>query len=154
MQTATDFRLPVAFQFTVSFMGVIPPGVDGAFQEVSGFDAGFEVESVAEGGENRFVHKLPKPVKQGTLKLKRGLTDLSSPLALWCTATIQNGLSVQIQPCDLLICLLDEEGNPVASWTIGNAYPLKWSIVPFDAMKNEIAIETIELAYQTMQRTS
>ena len=31
-----------------------------------------EIETVVEGGENRFVHRLPKPVKHPNLVLKRG----------------------------------------------------------------------------------
>ncbi len=51
------------------------PVFDAAFQEVGGLEAEIEVETVVEGGENRFVHRLPKPVKHPNLSLKRGLAS-------------------------------------------------------------------------------
>ncbi|MEL6678948.1 MAG: phage tail protein [Pseudomonadota bacterium] len=148
----TDFALPVAFHFTVTIAGT-SAAVDGAFQEVSGLEAEIEVETVVEGGENRFVHRLPKPVKHPNLKLKRGLATGSSDLVKWCKATIETDFSKPIQPKDIVVSLCDEEGDPVASWSIANAYPVKWDVGGFDAMKNEIAVETIELAYNTLKRT-
>ena len=52
-----------------------------------------------------------------------------------------------------MVSLADAEGDPVASWSIGRAYPVKWSVGGFDAMKNEIAIETMEFAYHSLKRT-
>jgi len=144
--------LPVAFHFTVSFSGSGPAVSDAAFQKISGLESGIEVESVTEGGENRFVHQLPKPAKRPNLKLERGLTSDSSGLVKWCKSTIETDFSKPITPMDLLVSLLDEEGDAVASWSVGRAYPVKWSVAGFDAMKNELAIETIELAYTTLQR--
>lgn len=147
-----DFELPVAFSFSVAFTGSGARISDAAFQEVSGLESTIDVESVVEGGENRFVHQLPKPVKHANLKLKRGLTDKNSGLVKWCKDTIENDFSKKIEPKGLVIKLLDSDGDAVATWNVGNAYPIKWSLDAFDAMKNEIAIETIELAYSTLQR--
>ncbi|MEO1422624.1 MAG: phage tail protein [Pseudomonadota bacterium] len=148
----TDFALPVAFHFTVSLSGS-SSAVDGAFQEVSGLEAEIQVEEVVEGGENRFVHRLPKPVKHSNLRLKRGLATESSELVKWCKSTIENDFSQPIKPQSVVISLCDEEGDPSATWSITNAYPVKWEVGGFDAMKNEIAVETIELAFNTLKRT-
>ncbi len=150
MADQTD--LPVAFHFTVSFTGNGPAVTDAAFQEINGLESGVDLESVTEGGENRFVHQLPKPAKRPNLKLKRGLTADSSGLVKWCKSTIENDFSEPIKPMDLLVSLLDEEGEALASWSVTRAYPVKWTLGGFDAMKNELAIETIELAYTTLQR--
>ena len=48
----------------------------GGFSECSGLDLELEVEEYAEGGENRFVHKLPGRRKQSDLVLKRGLSGM------------------------------------------------------------------------------
>ena len=50
-----------AFCFKVAFAGSTE--VDQAFQEVRGIGADLETEEVAEGGENRFTHRLPKTIK-------------------------------------------------------------------------------------------
>jgi phage tail-like protein len=143
---------PVAFHFSVVFMGMTPPVPDMAFQEVSGLESGLETESVVEGGENRFVHQLPKPAKRGNLKLKRAMTSYASGLVHWCKSTIEGDLAEPITPKDITVSLLNEMRLPVAVWSVGNAYPVKWSVGGFDAMKNELAIETIELAYNTLER--
>ncbi|MGC9419221.1 MAG: phage tail protein [Rhodovulum sp.] len=144
---------PVAFHFSVTFLGADPAVPDMAFQEVSGLEAGFDTETVVEGGENRFVHQLPKPAKSSPLKLKRALTTQASGLVKWCKATLETDLAQPIKPKDLLVALLDADGAPAASWSVGRAYPVKWSMGGFDAMKNELAVETVELAYATLKRT-
>ena len=35
----------------------------------------------------------------------------------------------------------------IKSWEISNAYPVRFEASSFDANKNEIVIETVELAY-------
>jgi phage tail-like protein len=143
--------LPTAFQFTVSFNG-IPSGIDSSFQEVSGLELTMDVEELREGGENRFVHQLPKGVQQKKLMLKRGVAGVTSPLVVWCKATLEGGLSVPILPVPLLISLLDASSLPVRSWLFSNAYPVRWETDAFNSTKNEVALETIELAYQYAQR--
>lgn len=148
-----DTDLPVAFHFSVSFSGDGPAVSDAAFQEVSGLESGMDLETITEGGENRFVHQLPKPSKPSNIKLKRGLTAKSSDLVKWCKSTIEIDFAKAITPKDMLISLLDKDADPVASWSITRAFPVKWTVGGFDAMKNEVAIETIELAYATLKRT-
>lgn len=100
---------PVAFHFTVSF-GSTPPAVDGSFQEVSGIAPELETEPVAEGGENRFVHQLPKAMKNPRLTLKRGVAALDSQLVAWCRNVLEGGLVRPIVPKLLHVFLLDANG--------------------------------------------
>jgi phage tail-like protein len=146
-----DASFPVAFQFTVSLNG-IPSGIDSSFQEVSGLEQTMDVEELQEGGENRFVHQLPKGVQQKKLVLKRGVAALSSPLIIWTKATLEGGLTIPIMLASLTVCLLDASGLPVRIWLFNNAYPVRWDIDAFNSTKNEVALETIELAYQYAQR--
>lgn len=142
---------PVAFHFSVS-IGVLPLPFDTSFQEVSGLELQMETEELVEGGENRFVHRLPKGVKQGKLSLKRGIAPLTSPLLIWCKATLEGGLTLPIQPLPVLVQLRDEQGLPRRIWICENAYPVRWEIESFNSTKNEAAIEQIELAYQYSMR--
>lgn len=146
------FDPPVAFHFSVMFVGIIPPVPDMAFQEVSGLESGIDLEPLVEGGENRFVHQLPKPATRNNLQLKRGLTTVASGLVQWCKSTLEGDFAEAIVPKDINVSLLNQMRIPVASWSVGNAFPVKWSVGGFDAMKNELAIETIELAYTTLKR--
>ena len=137
-----------AFFFEVSFSGAVSID-DTAFQEVSGLESTLDVETVVEGGVNNFVHRLPKPVKQGTIKLKRALVRRDNGLVDWCQSVLQGGFTEKIKTMSLKIKLLDVEGTPIREWGVAHAYPVKMSVAAFDAMKSELAIETIELAYNS-----
>ncbi|MEM7488917.1 MAG: phage tail protein [Pseudomonadota bacterium] len=143
---------PVAFHFTVVIAGAGSDGPDAAFQEVGGLEQVVETETVVEGGENRFVHRLPKPAASPNLTLKRGLAAADGPLATWCKATLENDFAERIEPRDVVVSLLDAEGDPVATWSCTNAWPVKWAVAGFDAAKNALAMETVELSYNVIKR--
>ena len=149
----TDPAMPVVFHFTVAIAG-LGGSEDAAFSEASGLEAEIETETVIEGGENRFAHKLPKPVKHPNLVLRRGVASKRSGLTGWVTSTLERDLSQPIQPKAIVVSLCDAEGAPVCSWSLANAWPVKWSIAGFDARKNEVAIESLEMAYTTLKRTA
>lgn len=144
--------LPVAFQFEVKLDGAAD--ADAAFREVSGLEVEVQVEEIAEGGENRFVHKLPKPAKHPNLVLKRGIAASGSDLVKWCKEVIENDFMEPIKPRNLVVNLLDAEHSPLVTWSLSNVWPLKWKVADLDAMKNEVALETIELAYNTVKRSA
>lgn len=146
----TDFT-PVSFAFSVGFTN-IATGVDCSFQEVSGMDQTMEVEDVQCGGENRFVYKLPKGIRQDRLVLKRGVADMRSPLMRWCKSVLGGGFVQAVTPMDVSVYLLDEVGNKVRGWTFHAAYPVRWGVDEFQSTKNNLAIETIELAYLNCTR--
>lgn len=147
-----DFALPVVFHFAVSIDGATA-AEDGAFQEASGLEAEMDLETVVEGGENRFVHRLPKPVKHPNLVLKRGIASDRSQLMGWVRDVLENDFAQAIVPKNMVVMLRDGEGDPLRSWSIGRAFPVKWSVGGFNAMKNEVAIETMEFAYATLKRS-
>jgi phage tail-like protein len=146
----SDYPLP-AFHFALRFSG--PTGLlDTAFQEVSGMGAEMETETYREGGENRFVHQLPKGAKASRLVLKRGIASLESPLVRWCKAVLESGLGTAIETKSVQVALLNELSAPVRVWSFDNAWPAKWSVDGFGAKKNEVAIESIELNYAASRR--
>ena len=146
----SDFSPPVAFSFMVSFEGNADVGTH--FQEVSGLESRLDVEPVTEGGENRFVHALPKPAKPSNLVLQRCVADIDDDLVTWCKSTLENDFSKPIQPRDLRIALIDKDKKPMAQWHVRNAYPVTLDVAGFDAMKSELAIEKIELAVSDLSR--
>lgn len=48
----------------------------------------------------------------------------------------------------LTISLLDETGAPTMVWTLANAWPIKITGTDLKAEGNEVAVETIEIAYE------
>ena len=97
-----DLYPPVSFSFSVSIDGISGAN-EGNFQEVSGLQAKLGTEEVKEGGENRFVLRLPTPPKYENLVLKRGMLDISSPLIAWARQGVE---SFTFSPKTVLINLL------------------------------------------------
>lgn len=83
MANNTNYYPPVGFYFGVSIEG-FNDTIDAEFQSVSGLSVDIETEEYAEGGENRFKHKLPVRTKFPNLVLKRGLVVKDSSLLKWC----------------------------------------------------------------------
>lgn len=144
---------PPAFSFAVSF-GNGSAIDDAAFSEVAGIASEFETESVVEGGENRFVHQLPKQIRHGPLELKRGVARIDSPLAQWCKETLEGEFTRMISLQVVMVKLMGTNGQVLRSWQFNDAYPVKWSVGPFGSSRNEVAIETVSLAYSYSQRTA
>ena len=109
-------------------------------------------EELIEGGENRFVHKLPVRAKYPNLVLKRGyFATLPSPLMKWANDAISN---FEIKPCQLQVILLNDLHEPAQIWTFTNAYPIKISMGDFKATDNSYVIESLELTYQFFKKES
>ena len=133
---------PVSFYFRFSFKGV-----DTNFKEVSGISKELGIEDVRSGGENRFKYRLPTLTSSKNLVLKRGIAPKDSKLIKWCADTLNDGLTNSIQPQDILVNLLNQEGDVVMKWTFYNAYPVKYALADLRSQENEILIETVEFAY-------
>ena len=52
---------------------------------------------------------------------------------------------------DLTISLLDESHNPVMTWKVNRAFPVKVEGPQLKASGNEVAIESIELAHEGLE---
>ena len=137
---------PVAFYFQLSFSGVSGK-VDVSFKEASGLTMEMGTEEIAEGGNNKFKHRVPTIAKYSNLVLKRGLVPSDSEVAKWCVDTITGGLAEVITTKNIIVSLLDEKGSPLKSWSFVNAWPVKWEVSEFNSMNNEIVIETLEFAF-------
>ena len=139
---------PTGYYYAVRLATAAVTDADASFKEVSGLSVELAVEELGEGGENRFKHRLPTGAKYTNLVLKRGLLVSSSPFYQWCNATIQGNLAQPIVPSGIIVVLLDENANPLKTWSVVNAWPVKWSVSDFNAMEGQVVIETIELTYQ------
>ncbi len=144
-----DYPLP-AFYFKVVFAATLGTS-DTSFQEVSGISAEMETEPVVEGG-NQYVRQLPKSIKHGNLVLKRGIAGMTSPLVIWCRSVLEANFMLPIVTMPISVYLMNEAEIPVRAWAFTDAYPVKWNVDSFNSMKNEVAIETVELSYMYFSR--
>ena len=54
----------------------------------------------------------------------------------------------KIERKNVVINLLDELHEPVITWTLQNAFPVKVDNANYNSTSNEVLIETIELAHE------
>ncbi len=139
------FTPPVGFHFRVEVLGLqSPPADDLRFVEVGGLSLETATEEVPEGGENRFVQRYPGRTKYGDLVLKRGLLKASAVWG-WARKAIDD---LDIEPKDVDVTLLDAEHQPLVTWHVVGAYPVKWSLSDLNASANSFVVETLTLAYR------
>lgn len=153
MQDASSNTIypPSAFYFKVMFGGT-HENADTSFQEVSGITTEIDLETVIEGGENRFAYQLPKGIKHPSLELKRGIAPKDSPLVKWCIAVLEGDLVSAIETQAVRVFLMNENKTPIRGWLFDSAFPVKWEIENFGSTKNEVAIEKIVLNYNFLKR--
>ena len=130
------------------------PQVVGAFMEVSGLRAEVDVEELAEGGVNGFVHRLPGRVSWPNVALKRGVTE-SNALFAWLATALNNGTAGStagtsdgaVQRRQATITLLDAAGRPVQSWVLAEAFPVSWTGPTLAVTASDVAVEELEIAH-------
>jgi phage tail-like protein len=118
---------------------------DGAFSEVSGLDVTIEVVEYRTGNDaTNSPRKLNGLAKYGDVSLKRGLIG-SVRLWEWIEATIRGSGEAQRS---VRITLLDAEREPVMSWTLRNARPVRHVSGPLRGGGSEVAVEELVLAHE------
>jgi phage tail-like protein len=139
----TDYYPPWGFYYRVEF-SISQNKNDVRFQTVSGLSVEYDMEEFKEGGENRFVHKLPVRTKYADMVLKRGmLTD--SEVIKWCLKAFRER---EFKPADVTVILMNEKSEPLRTWKVAHAIPKKWLVSDFNANENAVVIETLELTYR------
>jgi phage tail-like protein len=141
-----DFYPPPGFHFKLEVIGLAPGDNDMRFTEVGGLAAELVAEEVPEGGEQRFVQRYPTRAKYPDLVCKRGLVARRSALWDWARECIED---FAVTPRDIDVKLLDAEHQPLVTWHVRGAWPLKWSVSDLNASANAIVIETLSFAYQS-----
>ena len=143
-----QFNTPADFYFKVIVNDL--EGIhEAGFQNVSGLEVKIETESIQEGGENQFSHKLPKPLKSSNLILKRGIL-VGSPIITWISTAVQEFI---FKPKMVTVILMNEKDESLVSWSFHNAYPVSVKVSDLNSTENKYAIETLELAYDYFERS-
>ena len=113
------------------------------FKSVGGLTYETEIVPVKEGGVNDTTFQLPGSTKWANIVLKQGFTA-SSELIKWREEWIKG----TFRRLGGTIIQLDTALQPKARWTFTRGWPTKWSMAELDASKNELAIETLEIAHE------
>ncbi len=135
-----------AFSFVVQI-----DGIDNAnFSECTLPTLEVEIEEEKEGGFNDGTHLLPRRVRRGTMTLKRGITT-DSALLRWYLDVLQGQLSNALRQVSVI--MLDAEQHPVLRWDFKGAFPQKWTGPSLNTANSALAIESLELAYESLTVT-
>ena len=143
----TDWPLP-KFYFKVTF-GSMGNGV--SFQEVSGLDTETQPIKYRHSDTKQFsTIKMPGMVKYGNVTLKRGIFVNDTNFWKWYDAVKMNLIKRET----VTIQLLDERGSPTRTWSLQNAWPTKITGTDLKSDANEVAVETLELAFESITITN
>lgn len=123
----------------------------GQFREVSGLDSEQEIVEQKEIDKNGLpvIVKVPGTVKWSNIELKRGI-DVDKGLWEWRYQVEQEGPDAARTDCTLELC--DYDGSPIATYTITQAWPSKYTGASMNAGSNEIAVEGITLCHEGFKR--
>lgn len=159
---AYNNKAGMAYPLTKMNFLVTVSGVSGtaAFSEVSGVEASVDVIEFRQGNSSSLAPvKIPGLVKHGNVTLKFGYT-LDSAFKTWvqeCVAETRG----EIPRSDVQIEMIDINGGAPQSlvsastaggqiWVLTNAWVTKYSAPDLNASTSEVAIETVELAYEEL----
>jgi phage tail-like protein len=134
-----DYPLP-KFHFQVEW-----GGTKLGFSEASGLDVESEVIEYRDGVMPEYSNiKMPGMQKYSNITLKRGTFQGDNEFYDWWNTVKLN----TIERRDIVISLLNENHEPVVTWKIKNAWPVKVTSTDLKADGSEVAIETLELAHE------
>jgi phage tail-like protein len=132
----SEVAIASLFYVTVDAMDI------GTWTECSGLSAKYDVDDYEEGGQNRFVHKLPGRLKYTNAKLKRAVDADSAKVARWFSSLAKTGARSTAS-----ITAYDGDLEVMATWGLVDVIPVSWSGPSFSVDGGKVGIEELELAH-------
>ena len=114
----------------------------GSFNSCEGLGCEFVIEQREEGGNNGMVWQLPTRIKYPNVKLSRPVTRDSQKITSWIS-----GMASGIKRRTAVIEAKNLEGKTIASWSLAEVVPVRWTGPQLSAEQNKVATETLELAH-------
>jgi phage tail-like protein len=134
-----------AFNFLVEVEGVTVAG----FSECSGLVTETEIIDYREGNEDITRRRLTGLVKYNNIVLKRGFTT-SRELWDWRKQVMDGKTQRQSGS----VVLLDEARRPALRWNFREGWPSKLEGPTLNAKNNEVAIETMEIVHEGLEKVA
>jgi phage tail-like protein len=121
---------------------------DVKFSEVSGLEADAKVIEYRHGDSKvSSPIKMPGLSSDKTVTMRKGMFVKDAKFWTWFSEIKMNIISRRA----VVINLLDESGAPKMVWTLHNAWPTKVTGADLKSEGSEVAVESIELAYETLE---
>jgi phage tail-like protein len=133
------YPIPV-FHFTVDW-----GGTNVGFSEVTGLTQEIQLIEYRDGKSPDYnTVKMPGLRKVTNIVMKRGISKGDNDFFKWLNTVKLNTIDRR----DLTINLLNENHEPVVTWKVLQAWPVKVEGPALKATGNEVAVESIELAHE------
>jgi len=139
-RTARRIETHVTFRYAVEIDGIN----EAVFNECTLPPLEVEVHDQKEGGYNTGVHQLPGRVRPGKVTLKKGIAG-SMELLRWYRDVVNGKISDSER--SMSIVMYDSTHEEVMRLNFERAYPVKWSGPSLNMGENNVAIESLELAF-------
>jgi phage tail-like protein len=148
------------FLVTVDYSGSSEQS-QAAFSEISGVDASVDVIEFRQGNANSLSPvKIPGLVKHGNVTLKFGYT-LNNSFKAWIQECVASSRTNVYPRAKVTIELIDISASTPTTietttntknriWTLTNAWVTKYNAPDLNASTSEVAIESVELAYEEL----
>jgi phage tail-like protein len=118
-----------------------------SFQEVNGLESETKIIEYRHGDNKSFYPiKMPGIGRVGNVTMRKGIFTGDAKFWTWYNEIKYN----TIKRRTVVIKLLDETGAPKMTWTLNNAWPTKITGTDLKSEGNEVAIESVEIAYETL----
>jgi len=131
------------FNFKVEVDGITRAG----FREASGLDSSQDPVEYREGVDKLTARKLPGLNKYSNISLKWGVTDDKE---LWDWRKKSMDGTVERKNGSIVLC--NDAGEEKVRWNFLEGWPTKWTGPSFNATGNEVAIETLEIAHEGIEK--
>jgi len=141
-QQGSAWPLP-KFNFLVHF----GDDLDVKFLEVSGLGETPVIEYRHGDSKTFYPIKMPGLGKVGNVTMRKGIFANDQKFWQWFSGIKMNTIARRT----VVIDLLDETGTPKMVWTLHNAWPTKITSTDLKSENNEVAVETLELAFETLE---
>ena len=133
------------FKFIVEIDGI----AQASFHTVYLPDITTNVIEYREGSEASMERKMPGLTEYNNLILRSAITE-SMELYDWYKLVLDGKISDARR--NMSVVLLDDEGQEFARWNFTESWPCRYSPPDLDAMDDGFALETFEIAYESMVR--
>lgn len=127
---------------TVCFSVRIDGQSIGTFTSCDGLGMEVDIQEVKEGGNPFFVHQLAGRMKYSRVKLTRPINADSAKVAAWIA-----GMATAVKRTQVEISAMNQHGDRIATWSLFEAIPYKWTGPSLNVDGPKVASETLELAH-------
>jgi len=114
----------------------------GTFISCEGLGVEVVIEQREEGGFNGHVWQLPTRLKFTNVKLSRPLGPDTVKITKWFAS-----MTTGVKRSTATIVARNGKNEPVATWTLSEVIPVRWTGPSLNVESPKVATETIEIAH-------